>query len=480
MNFYDLTNLMVLDIRTFNNQPFTEINEEVYEFIRKNKPYGIILFAENIISPAQTKQLISDLKEAYPKLMVGIDQEGGIVTRVTGATNFSGSMSIGATDSLENAYLVGKQIGMELNALGVDINFSPIADVNNNPNNPIINIRAFGSDERKVSEFANAFNKGQEDGGVLGCFKHFPGHGDVSVDSHVGLPIVDKKVEDMLDRELYPFSNANTNIFMCAHIKYSKYDELPFTLSKATIDSFRKYFPDMILISDAMDMKAINDEDSFVHAVEAGVDIVCMPFDIRKSSDLQEFEMFVNRQLSLVKNIDRIAEANAKAEYVRGQLKSKICALNVVNSDYAKELELKIASEGICLLGSEAIFDIKIKKVYTNDAAIKNIVEDNLPDAHFVDSEKEADLIILDSAYLNEALIKEVNICDNKIVIHTRSPYVISQFNRNNQHLFIFGLTVRKFATDIESGGQSKQLINLEACLKKLINKEGFTGKLPF
>ena len=157
---------------------------------------NIVLFDRNFESAEQVFSLIKDLQQFSMEvngvpLFITVDQEGGMVTRFyRDATFFPGSMAISAAANIEEVYELGSAMGNELYNLGVNFNFAPSCDVNNNPKNPVINIRSYGDNPQKVADFASQFAKGIQSQGVIATAKHFPGHGDTQVDSHLGLAVI--------------------------------------------------------------------------------------------------------------------------------------------------------------------------------------------------------------------------------------------------------------------------------------------------
>jgi len=153
---------------------------------------GIVLYGRNVESPEQLAALTGSLHAERPELLVGIDEEGGDVTRLEASTgsSYPGNLALGVGSDVGLTRAVAASMGAELAAAGVDLDLAPDADVNSNPDNPVIGVRSFGSDPRLVSEHVAAFVEGLQGAGVAACAKHFPGHGDTSVDSHLDLPVV--------------------------------------------------------------------------------------------------------------------------------------------------------------------------------------------------------------------------------------------------------------------------------------------------
>ena len=214
-----------------------------------------------------------------------IDQEGGRVARlVNGGTRFLGNMALAATTNPQNAYLVGKATGEELKNYGINFDLAPVLDVNNNPNNPVINNRSYSDNAITVSLFGRQMIAGLKESNVMGCAKHFPGHGNTSTDSHTSLPKITSTKENLYAIELAPFISAiagGIDAIMTTHIIFSAIDkDYPATLSKAVLtDLLREELGYQgIIVTDGMEMKAIADNygvgQAAVLAVKAGADML--------------------------------------------------------------------------------------------------------------------------------------------------------------------------------------------------------------
>ncbi|GBF42516.1 beta-glucosidase-like glycosidase [Leptospira ellinghausenii] len=250
--------------------PSKTVDQIALDEIKQTKPGGIILFGKNlgkkeeILSLTENLQIVGKQNGLQP-FLISTDQEGGRVFRVQdGITHYPGAMAVGQTGKKEWGEIVGFVTSYELRSLGLNFLFAPVLDINNNPLNPVINTRSFGSDVNRVSEVAVAYEKGARAGGCLPVIKHFPGHGDTTVDSHLGLPIINKSLEDLEKLELVPFKQSiqgGAEAVMSAHIVYPKIDpNFPATLSKTILtDVLRKSLQfDGIIITDAMEMHAIS------------------------------------------------------------------------------------------------------------------------------------------------------------------------------------------------------------------------------
>src|SRR2546430_3529481 len=194
---------------------------------------GVILFARNFESKPQLTGLAAELHSARHGLLVCIDEEGGDVTRLEARTgsSYPGNLALGIADTVSLTRDVAAAIGAELAACGIDLNLAPVADVNSNPQNPVIGVRSFGSDAAAVARHTAAYIEGMQDAGVAACAKHFPGHGDTAIDSHLDLPVV---AEDPHLRALGPFASAiecGVQSIMSAHVGVPGIDDAPATLS---------------------------------------------------------------------------------------------------------------------------------------------------------------------------------------------------------------------------------------------------------
>src|SRR6478735_8018103 len=216
-------------------------------------------------------------------LLTSADFEWGVQMRVSGATKFPRAMAFGATGDPQLAYEAGKVVGAESRALGVHIDFGPVADVNINPRNPVINIRSFGEDPAAVGAMVSSWVRGLQEGGVLATLKHFPGHGDTDTDSHLGLPIVNHPRAQLEAVDLAPFRSgiaAGVSGVMVAHIELPAIDaeKVPATFSSNVIGTLLRPGFDGLIYSDSMKMQAITaiatPGQAAVRAVKAGIDVI--------------------------------------------------------------------------------------------------------------------------------------------------------------------------------------------------------------
>ena len=386
------------------------INDEIYEIIGKYDIGSVILFAANFASDASINVELTDglqraaidpnLGENNIPLIIATDQEGGIVYRLTGGTALPGNMAVGATNDPENAFKAGKVIGSELSAVGVNTNFAPDADVNNNPNNPVIGLRSFSSSPQLAAKFTTAYIEGVQSQNIATTAKHFPGHGNVSTDSHTGLPSIDATKDELYQTELVPFQaaiDAGSDMIMTAHIQFpnvveekiysSKQDEHmspPATLSREILtDLLRNELNfDGVIVTDSMTMNGVANyfdvNERNLLAVKAGVDILDIPFnDISSWADMETkliplIDAFVDAytkedgyngiKLS-IEELDKSVERILTLKYNRNIMElvndntslqdKKAKALEVVGSVENRETERLISAKGVTVVKNE-------------------------------------------------------------------------------------------------------------------------------
>ena len=402
----------------------TNINDEIYEIIGKYDIGSVILFAANFDPDAAVNVELTDglqraamdmsLGENNIPLLIAADQEGGIVYRLTGGTALPGNMALGATRNTNYAVEAGKIIGRELDSVGVNVNFAPDADVNNNANNPVIGLRSFSSNPQLTAEFTSAYIEGVQSKNVATAAKHFPGHGNVVTDSHSGLPSISSSKEELYQTELVPFQAAidtGTDMIMTAHIQFpnivteeiysDKRNELmspPATLSREILtDLLRGEMGfEGVIVTDSMTMAGVanyfDTNERNLLAVKAGVDILDIPFtDIASMSDMENrliplINAFVDAytkddgykgiKLS-VDELDKSVERILTCKFNRGVMdlvndtrtleEKKAIAKNVVGSVENREMERLISAKATTVVKNENdVLPLKL----TNDSKV--------------------------------------------------------------------------------------------------------------
>jgi len=260
------------------------LDTEQAAFLRRNRIRAVVLFRSNLGSETEVRALTAALRKAMgPRALIAIDQEGGAVIRATFLPHPPAAMALGAVGSGVLAEEVGAAVARGVKSLGFNWNFAPVADVNNNPANPVIGVRSFSSNPSEVVRLAGAWMRGALREGVACCIKHFPGHGDTRVDSHRELPVVDKSRQALRALELKPFRalQSKAPAIMTAHIVYPRIDsEHPATLSRKLLRGVLReaWGYKGVIITDSLVMEAIQarygHDRAAVLALQAGADMV--------------------------------------------------------------------------------------------------------------------------------------------------------------------------------------------------------------
>jgi beta-N-acetylhexosaminidase len=333
-----------------------------------------------VTSAAQIGQLNDDVRallaDAVPPF-IAVDQEGGNVVRVSdGNLVLPGNMVLGAARQPELAYEAGRAQGEDLKRLGFNMNLAPVLDVNSNPLNPVIGLRAFGDDVALVSELGASFVRGQQDSGIISVAKHFPGHGAVDADSHKALPIVRAPLREVR-RQLLPFEEAmkaGLDGLMTAHIATPTLtgDEVPATLSRRVLGGVLReelHF-EGVVITDELEMDAIDHRygvgRASVMAINAGADMVLIPWRLEKKEEVWMALLDAARSGEISpERLDRSVRRILTAKVKRGvfdplpPLEERLAHLGE-----KRELALRIAQAGVTLIRNEPrLFPVRAQKV---------------------------------------------------------------------------------------------------------------------
>lgn len=352
----------------FTGFPSITLNDEFIRLVEEYKIGNVILFSRNIESVPQVRQLCMDLQKLIRKLagapaFIAADQEGGMVVRLSSdCTNVPGAMAVAATGKPENAYAAGEITGRELRALGINIDLAPVMDVNSNPENPVVGVRSYSDNPQDVSIYGIEMMRGLGGSGVMPVLKHFPGHGDTSVDSHLALPRVDKTIEELEETELLPFRNAiasGAEAVMTSHIlfPYIERENYPATMSRAVVTGLlreRMGFKGLVL-SDCLEMNAVKGyygtAKAALAAIKAGVDMIF----ISHSADLvmEAVKLIEAAVVSGDLPIERLDEAVSRVL----KYKDKYAGCNIVDMDLSvvgcaahRTEAARISSESITLV----------------------------------------------------------------------------------------------------------------------------------
>ena len=409
-----ISQMIIPAIRTWDEENVTDLSAvpELAEALQEHQYGGILLYGSNVSGTEQLTRLIADLQannaaidgvSTHIPYLMPVDEEGGIVTRVTSGTRMTGNMAIGATGDAaeENARIVGDVIGEELAALGFNTDFAPVIDVNNNAANPVIGTRSFSDDPQMVSDLGIAYAQGLGDNEIIATYKHYPGHGDTGTDSHIGTPSIEKTYDQIKELELVPFKEAIDNgadLIMTAHITFPLIDEevvfgdgetkgyYPATMSKKMISDILRgdLGFDGVVVADALEMEAIQsaglvpgEKDSVeyqaniaVQVILADTDILLVPLDMTNEDAVTFYDEYIETLKARVEDgtipeeqIDdsvlrilklkekyKILDADPSGVDVDAKVEH---ALQVVGSDEHHEAEMNIAMQAITMLKNE-------------------------------------------------------------------------------------------------------------------------------
>ncbi len=323
----------------------TRLTPETEDLIRNHHVGGLILFGRNYENPEQLRQLIAELQKTAlasstgRPLFISVDQEGGRVARLKAPfTDYPPASCLGHARSESLAFRFGQALATELMEVGINMDYAPVLDVNTNPENPIIGDRAFSTDPEWASRLSAAFSRGFQETGILAVGKHFPGHGDTRLDSHLDLPTVDRSADMLETVELTPFrENVHLPAMMTAHVMYPAWDpQFPATFSKIILqDVLRQRLGFQgVIISDDLEMKAVEKHWPFESlpalGVAAGVDIFLICHSREKILSLhnrlteeveqgaiphQSIEQSVARIMKLKDTIKKTPDKNPKVSH---------------------------------------------------------------------------------------------------------------------------------------------------------------------
>ncbi|MBK9630507.1 MAG: serine hydrolase [Saprospiraceae bacterium] len=366
-------------IRAYGRNDSAHI-QAVVDLITNYKVGGLCFFQGDPATQAQLTNLYQSLSKI--PLLVSMDAEWGLGMRLKkDGFHFPKQLTMGALTDDELIYKMGREQAVHLKRLGVHLNFAPVLDINNNPNNPVINERSFGDDKIKVSQKSYSFMKGLQDGGVLACAKHFPGHGDTDVDSHYDLPVIKHDRARLDSFELFPFKilgQTELASVMIAHLLIPELDDhKPASLSKFVIQKLlRKDLAyDGLVITDALEMKAVSKNytngNLELEALKAGNDILLLSENIPAAIEaikkaLEDHEI---KMSDLNKTVYRILMAKSKAGLVHYQEIKLERILEEINTAGAFQIRDKIFRQAITLVKDKK-HKVPIRKLPKNSTVI--------------------------------------------------------------------------------------------------------------
>ncbi|MBS1668932.1 MAG: serine hydrolase [Bacteroidetes bacterium] len=348
-------------------------NKEVEEAIQKYDIGGICLFQGGPITQANFINRFQNM--AKTPIMICIDAENGLGMRMDSVMGLPRQMMMGAVQDPELIFEYGRLVGEQCKRMGITVNYAPVVDINNNPDNPVINDRSFGEDKYKVAEYGLQYMKGLQSLGVMACAKHFPGHGDVAVDSHYDLPIIHKSLKQLDSLELYPFKKlfaAGVASVMIAHLSIPDIDNTPnlaSSLSKKMVSGLlrKKLKYKGISFTDALEMKGVAKYfptgESAVQSLIAGNDMLCLPGNV--DTVVATIKEAIHDRKLKWKDINAHVKKVLLAKYNYGLADWKPISTDSLTEDLnkdVKEMRKRIAEEALTLLNpvSTKLLPLKI------------------------------------------------------------------------------------------------------------------------
>lgn len=363
-----IAQMIITNSDGFNYDESSQEFSRLRDLIVNKKIGGVIFFKGKCLEQAKFTNRLQNLSDI--PLLISADYERGTSMRLVDGSLFPNNMAIGAARNPQLAYKMGLLIGKECRALGVHQNYSPVMDVNNNPDNPIINVRSFGEDPLLVSEMGDNMIKGLQEGGVIATAKHFPGHGDTDIDSHNDLPVIPYDMERLNEIELVPFKSAirsGVGSVMIAHLSFpslEKNPKVPASLSPAIVDGLLKNDLKFngLIVTDALNMSGVTKNFSAgeiaVRCVKAGIDFILMDTDEMAAIDAIEESVKTGdiKEERINESCRKILDNKIRLGLFSDKLVNENLVSVNVNTPEEKALSQQIADESITLVKDE--FDI--------------------------------------------------------------------------------------------------------------------------
>jgi beta-N-acetylhexosaminidase len=406
---------------------------------------------------------------AKTPLMVTIDGEWGLGMRLDSVTKFPYQLTLGAMNDEELIYKMGIAVGEQCKRIGVHVNYAPVIDINNNPNNPVIGYRSFGEDKNKVAKFGVAYMKGMQDAGIMACAKHFPGHGDVDVDSHFDLPVVNKSMEQLDSLELIPFKaifKAGVGSVMIAHLYIPSIDSSANRATSISKNNVTDLLRDKLgytglTFTDALEMKGVAKYfpggTIAVEALIAGNDMLCLPASVPET--IEAVKNAIKEKRLRWKDIDDKVKKVLHSKYELGLKELKPVDTNNLLEDLnakTNEIRYDVAVKTITLLrNSSDAFPVmpgkKLAYVGVGSSELnefgKRLQEDWNADTYFYsykDSSKEAEALLnnIKSGNYDAVIIGVHNFNLRPANNYTISPSAVTlvkDLQAFNTSTFVFG-----------------------------------------
>lgn len=490
--------------------PYSSLDDDYKKFISDYKIGNYILFARNYKDTCQMKRFMQELYQytiektgSFP--LVSIDQEGGMVVRLFKDVTFPASpLTTSATSVSDAPYQTGKIIGSDMLKLGLNVNLAPCLEINDNLENPLVNIRGYGANKELVLKNATAFVHGLQESGTLSCVKHFPGAGSSTKDSHLELPIIEESKEYLINNNMYPFLKLlESDAIMSSHCLFKAFDDVPITLSKVILtDLVRKGIGYQgLIISDGMEMKAILDHYGVargtIMALKAGCDILlsCHYYDNQKEAFDSVKQAVSEGEITIELLKEKVARINkAKEKLLNGLKKNFTDDDYQINNQEHQLMEEIVDNSYTLVLGSQPVLTNNTLIISVN-ALVGSIVEDefdnrnltkalrkNFPNNEIIEFKK-------DPAFINEALEKAQNY--QSVIVYSYDAYnddvqkdIINGLLKTQKEVFVVsmkGPIDQKYFNGLTNYACLYEYTpnSIKAVIKQLKQMIKLNGKLP-
>ncbi|MFI5155054.1 MAG: glycoside hydrolase family 3 N-terminal domain-containing protein [Chitinophagales bacterium] len=436
--------VMRLSSIDMTTKKITFLDQQIEEAVRKYNIGGICLFQGGPVTQANFINYFQSISQT--PILICIDAENGLGMRMDSIVPLPRQMTLGAMQDPDLIYQYGQLVGAQCRRMGIHVNFAPVVDINNNPDNPVINDRSFGEDKNKVAQYGLQYMLGLQDAGVMACAKHFPGHGDVAVDSHVDLPIINKSRIALDTMELYPFKalfKAGVGSVMIAHLYIPAIDNRPNQPTSLSYNNVTKLLRkelkfNGISFTDALEMQGVAKYfpagDAAVQSLIAGNDMLCLPGKI--DDCIQKINQAIHDRKIKWKDLKPRIKKVLYAKYQYGLANWQPVNTNHLTEDLNQdipEMNRRIAAHAITLLQNDEPGTVPLMLGKNKIAYLGIGISEENEFARRIQKDYKAHLYFFDNSLGSDKAIATLNLLSNRyeavvIGLHNYNRYPGNQF----------------------------------------------------
>jgi beta-N-acetylhexosaminidase len=450
-----IAQLMVLRLSSIDpsTKKITFYDQEVEEAVKKYNIGGICLFQGGPVTQANFVNHFQTISQT--PILICIDAENGVGMRLDSVMPLPRQMTLGAVQNPDLIYQYGRIVGEQCRRMGIQVNYAPVVDINNNPDNPVINDRSFGEDKYKVARYGVQYMRGLQDAGIMACAKHFPGHGDVSVDSHVDLPVITKSIKELDTLELYPFRElfkAGVGSVMIAHLSIPAIDNSPNRATSISYNNVTKLLRKQlkyngISFTDALEMKGVvkyfPDGEASVQSLIAGNDMLCLPGDINIA--MQKIREAIKQRKIKWKDIRARLKKVLYAKYQYGLANWQPVNTDHLTDDLNKDIPdmtRRIEENAITLLHLEDSSFFPVRKVKKRIAFVGIGISEDNELARRMRTDYKAHVYYFDNSLESPKAIATLALLSNRydqviIGVHNYNRFPANQFGISQSALWL-------------------------------------------